>query len=474
MKRNSDYRKARMKINFNTEIERIDSFDVVVCGGGPSGIAAALQSSRAGLSVALIEENGCFGGTMTSAAVSHLLGGRRWDEKTRSMVREVGGIFDEITDSLIAKGKAVDPSTIDVDNNPYGWYPRMAAGIPCDSEALKRELDTLIQDSGITAALFTTVVAIQRDVQDDALIKYLIAHDQSGFRAFTAKTIIDATGDAQIAFLAGCPVRTGRDEDNLMTPATLIMHVDTVDMQRYVAYQNRHQQPKLIDIITRLKDEGVWNFPYEIFIAIQLNDEDVCMVNTVRQVGVDGTNAQSLTDAMIDGRRQCDELLQIMKRYFPGFEQARLRFTAPRIGIRETRRISGRSNVTLRDALDGRRYEDEVLKTTYNFDLPDPKRPSFDPMLGSVDNPNAKRTHVGIYAPYGVMLPQTVDNLIVCGRCVSVDREVLGPMRVTGPAMMGGQAAGFAAALAKQYEIHACAVDGREVRESLVQAGCIL
>ena len=95
-------------------------------------------------------------------------------------------------------------------------------------------------------------------------------------------------------------------------------------------------------------------------------------------------------------------------------------------------------------------------------------------MLGSVDNPNAKRTHVGIYAPYGVMLPQTVDNLIVCGRCVSVDREVLGPMRVTGPAMMGGQAAGFAAALAKQYEIHACAVDGREVRESLVQAGCIL
>lgn len=463
-----------MKIGFSTEIERIDSFDVVVCGSGPSGIAAALQASRQGLKVAIIDQNGCFGGTMTSGAVCHLLGGRRWDEPSRSMVREVGGIFDEITDSLIAKGMAIDPSTIDVDNNPFGWYPRMAAGIPCDIEALKLELDTLIRNNGITPYLFTSIVAVQKDEEDSSLIKYVLAHDQSGFRAFEAKTIIDSTGDAQIAYLAGCPVRKGREEDNLMTPATLIMHVDNVDMKKYVAYQNKHHQPKLIDIINHLKEKDIWKFPFEIFIAIELNDEDVCMVNTIRQVGVDGTDSQSITDAMIEGRRESNELLKIMRQYFPGFENARLRFTAPKIGVRETRRISGRANVTLSDALEGRRYEDEVLKTTYNFDLPDPKRPSFDPMLGSVDNPNAMRMHVGIYAPYGVMLPKTVDNLIVCGRCVSVEREVLGPMRITGPAMMGGQAAGIAAALAKKYGIHVCAIDGREVKKTLIQAGCLI
>lgn len=461
-------------IDFSVSIDTIDTFDVVVCGGGPSGIAAAVQAARQGLKVALVDRNGCFGGTMTVNAVSHLLGGWRWDESSRSMVREVGGLFDEITDSLVAKRKAVHPSTIDVENNPYGWYPRMAAGVPCDTEALKVELDTLIVESGIKPMLFTTLVAVQRDETDTSLIKYLIVQDQSGFKALGAKTFIDASGDAQVAYLAGCPVKLGRDEDSLMTPATLIMHVDNVDMKEYVAYQNTHQQPKLIDIITRLKEQGIWTFPYEIFIAIQLNDADVAMVNTVRQVGVNGTDAQSVTDAMINGRRESEQLLAIMRRYFPGFQNARMRLTAPRIGIRETRRIVGRAYVTLQDALEGRRYEDEVMKTTYNFDLPDPKRPSFDPMLGSVENPNAKRKHVAIYAPYAVMLPQTVDNLVVCGRSVSLEREVLGPMRVTGPVMMAGQAAGFAAGLAKTYQIHVSAVDGREVKQALVQAGCLI
>lgn len=463
-----------MMIDFSTKIDRIDTFDVVVCGGGPSGIAAAVQAARQGLKVALVDRNGCFGGTMTVNAVSHLLGGRRWEEASKRMVREVGGLFDEITDSLIAKGKAIDPSTIDVENNPYGWYPRMAAGVPCDTEALKVELDTLIVSSGITPMLFTTLVAVQKDEQDSSLIKYIIVQDQSGFKALKAKTFIDASGDAQVAYLAGCPVKKGRDEDGLMTPATLIMHVDNVDMKAYVQYQNKHQQPKLIDIITRLKEQGVWKFPYEIFIAIQLNDEDVCMVNTVRQVGVNGTDAQSITDAMINGRRESEELLNIMRQFFPGFEKARMRFTSPRIGIRETRRIIGRAYVTLQDALDGKRYEDEVLKTTYNFDLPDPKRPSFDPMLGSVEKPNAMRKHVAIYAPFAVMLAQTVDNLVVCGRSVSLEREVLGPMRVTGPVMMGGQAAGFAAGLAERYGIHVSSIDGREVKQALVQAGCLM
>ena len=459
-------------MNFQAEVNRVDRFDVVVCGSGPSGLAAAVQAAREGLNVALIERDGCFGGTMTSGGVCHLLGGRRWDNAQQKMVREVGGFFDELTDALIAQGDAVDPDTIDVHHyNPFGWYPRMAAGIACDVEALKLKLDRMVKENGITPYLFTTIIGVSCE---GGLIKTLFCADQSGIRAFEADTFIDATGDAQVAYLAGCPCLKGRDEDHLMTPATLIAHVDHVDMAEYVAYQNAHQSPKLIEIINRLKAEGIWTFPFEIFICIQLHEENICVLNTVRQVGVDGTDAASLTAAMMEGRQTTDELMAIMREHFPGFKNARLRFTAARIGVRETRRIEGRAFVALEDANAGRQYEDEVIRTTYNFDLPDPKRPSFDPMLGSVENPNATRKHIGIYAPYGVMLPKNVDNLVVCGRCISVSREVLGPMRITGPAMMAGQSAGFAATLAKRKGMHAADIDGREILALIRRAGCII
>lgn len=457
-------------MRFSCDVSRLDKFDVVVCGSGPAGIAAAIQSSREGLSVALVEQSGCLGGNMTSGGVCHLLGGRRWDDENQKMVREVGGLFDEITDSLIKDKKAIDPDTIDVhNNNPFGWYPRMAAGIPCDIEALKLHLDKMVSESNISVFLFTTVVGAEVSENE---VKYIYAFDQSGARAFEAKTFIDATGDAQLAFLAGCPVFKGRDEDHLMTPATLIAHIDQVDMDEYVKYQNEHQSPKLIEIINRLKEEGIWDFPFEIFIAIELNSKDVCMLNTVRQVGIDGTDAESLTHSMMQGRDETDRLLKIMREHFPGFRNARLRMTANRVGIRESRRIDGRAYVTLQDALDGRTYEDEAVRTTYNFDLPDPKRPSFDPMLGSVENPNAKRKHIGIQAPYGSLLPKKIDNLLVCGRCISVCREVLGPMRVTGPAMMCGQSAGIAAGLAKEKNVNVASIDGRSVKEKLIQINC--
>lgn len=457
---------------FISDVSRTDHFDVVVCGSGPAGISAAVQAAREGLAVAIIEQDGCFGGNMTSGGVCHLLGGRRWDEKSQKMQREVGGFFDELTDSLIREGNAVDPDTVDVYSfNPFGWYPRMAAGIPCDVEALKLALDRIVRQNGITPFLFT--VLIGADVQDRK-ITAVYAADKGGIRAFTAETFIDATGDAQLAFFSGCECRKGRDEDHLMTPATLIAHIDNVDMEEYVAYQNQHQSPKLIEIINELREKGIWKFPFEIFISIELNNPDVCLLNTVRQVGVDGTDPASLTSSMLDGRETTDELLSIMRKYFPGFANARLRSTAPRIGIRESRRIRGRAYVTLADAENGREYPDQVLRTTYNFDLPDPKRPSFDPMLGSVDKPNAVRKHIGIYAPYGCMLPEAVDNLVVCGRCISVSREVLGPMRVTGPAMLGGQAAGFAAAIAHSKAISAADVDGKLINEKLKDAGCII
>lgn len=113
-------------------ISREDTYDFIVCGGGMSGFAAAVSAARKGLSVALIERTGCLGGTATSAGVNHLLGGRKINEETNEHVRVVGGLFDELTDYLIERGEAIEPNSIDLSFNAFGWYPRMASGVAFD------------------------------------------------------------------------------------------------------------------------------------------------------------------------------------------------------------------------------------------------------------------------------------------------------------------------------------------------------
>lgn len=448
------------------------SFDLIVCGGGVAGIAAAITAGRSGMKVAIIEASGCFGGTATSGRVSHLLGGRRWDAFSHTMVREIGGLFDELTDRLINEGKAIDPDTINVEWNPFGWYPRMAAGIACDNEYLKCLFDSMLIESGVTSFLLTRVVAVK--MADGSKITDVVLHGKDGFFSLSAPLFIDATGDGDFATICGCPMEKGRQEDGLMTPSSLIMHLDHVDGDTLVAYQNRHQSPKLVEIIKELQQKGIWDFPFDIFVTVQLNDKDVFMVNTLRQTGVDGTDTVSITKALMDGRKESLKLFGIIKEYFPGFSRARIRLLGDSVGIRETRRIVGISHVTLSDALSGRRYPDEIGKTTYNFDLPDPLKPSYDPMMGNASYPQSERTHVAIYVPYGALVPRGVKNLIACGRLASVDREVLGALRVMGPCMMLGQAAGFASVVALSEGLDYAEVDGRVVRTMLVDAGCLL
>lgn len=143
-----------------------------------------------------------------------------------------------------------------------------------------------------------------------------------------------------------------------------------------------------------------------------------------------------------------------------------------RMGIRETRRILAREMITLKNALDGKHYDNCVASTTYNFDLPDPIHPSYDPMMGDVKNPNASRKHLYIEIPYGALLPRGVDDLIAAGRCLGADREVMGACRVMGPCYGMGQAAGYAASLALKSG-NFPEIDTNVLRRMLKENGCI-
>lgn len=451
-------------------VVREDLYDLVVCGGGPAGFACAVSAARCGLAVALVERGGCLGGTATLAGVNHLLAGRKLDENTGEHVRVVGGIFDELTDHLIRNGAAIEPNTIDPNFNPFGWYPRMASGIAFDDTSIKIAMDDFCLQAGVRVYYHTVLTEAEKSGEE---ISSVIVWNKDGFVRLRAAYFADCTGDADLAALSGCPYSKGRIEDGLMTPCSTEMHVDHVDTNAFVSYQNEHKSPKLVEIIDRLKANGIWNFPYEIFVTVRLVEDDVFMVNTIRQIGVDGTSEASVSRALADGRKENLRLFNIIKAYFPGFQNARIRKMADYLGVRETRRIHGHYTITVEDALSGKCYEDTIAATTYNFDLPDPLRPSYDPMMGDAKKPHAERKHVVIRIPYRSLLPLKTANLIVAGRCISAEREVLGPIRIMGPCMMMGQAAGIASAVAKERACAYSDVPTKELRDKVWAAGIL-
>lgn len=447
---------------YNKQIPVWSPYDVVVCGGGPSGVPAALAAARTGKKVLLLEAAGQLGGTGTIAGVSHLLGAR-----TQNTKREcVAGLFREITNELVARGGAIDPTTIpDEKYSPFGWFKALTEGTPFDPIAMANLLDEKMLEAGVDVLYFTQFVDVF--VQDDR-ITHIVAFNKSGLFAVPAAAVVDATGDADVAARSGCEVVKGRDGDGLMTPASLIFHVDRVDQDATKSYIEQHASPRFRDIIDGLRERGEWPFPYDIMISVQLHEKGTMMINTTRICDVDGTDGLSISKAMMQGRREVHKLHQLLKEHFPGFEQCRIRSVAPSLGVRETRRIIGDYVYAVQDLVDGKDFPDTIGFSGYGWDLPDPKRPSHQPMK----NVARKRSYTPI--PYRVLVPRPIRNLICPGRAISVERDVLGPLREQGPCFAMGQASGTAASFVAERGIAFREVDTDELRAELRKQGAIV
>jgi hypothetical protein len=444
------------------EIPQWQPYDVLVCGGGPAGCAAALASVRQGLHVLVLEGQGQLGGTGTSGLVSHWLGGRFPDGRW-----VVGGIFRELAEEAAACGIALLPTAkAGQTYTPHGWYLDLVHGVPFDPFEMACFLDEKMKVEGVDVLLSTQVVDV---LVKDHRITHGIAFNKSGLQAIPARALVDASGDADIAVRSGCEIVKGREEDGLMTPATLEFHVDNVDQDALSDYIRAHQSPRFRALIEELRAEGIWKFPYDIFISVQLNAKGTMLINTTRITGVDGTDGVSLSEGLVRGRAELKELFTIMRRYFPGFANAQLKAVAPQLGIRETRRIVGDYVLTVDDLISGTTIPDTIGYTMYGWDLPDPHKPSFQP-LHEQRVPKPPVTPI----PYRVMVPKPITNLICPGRAVSVERHVLGPLRVMAPVMAMGEAAGTAAAQVVREGIAFSAVDIHSLRDTLQKNGAIL
>ena len=455
-------RKQENTVNWHpAQVPIFTTCDILVCGGGPAGCAAALAARRAGCSVLLLESQGQLGGMGTSGLVAHWLGGRSYHD--RRWV--VGGIFRELSQESAAAGIALLPEDDTTSlYQPHGWFKGLLQGVPFDPFAMAAFLDRKMAADGIDVLFNTQAIDV---IVADGRISHVLCANKGGVQAVAARVVIDATGDADIAARSGCDVCVGREEDGLMAPATLMMHVDNVEQQALADYIQAHDTPRFRAEIARWREAGEWPFPYEIFISVQLDQPGTMMINTSRLCDVDGLDPESITRAYQRGREESLLLLEVMRQKMPGCAQARLKAVAPLLGVRETRRIVGDFVLTVADLMNGASYHDTIGFSSYGWDLPDPKRPSHQPMEGVKKSPFTPM-------PYRIMLPKPINNLLCPGRAVSVERDVLGPLRVMAPVMAMGEAAGLAAAQALTRDIACGDVDTDALRAALLEAGAIL
>ncbi len=458
------------RVRFERSIPVGRTYDVVVCGGGPSGCAAALAAKREGLTVLLVEGQGQLGGMATSGMVSHWLGGR--NQKGEWVV---GGLFRSIAEEAASRGCALLPKLDPAKKyHPFGWYNWFIHGVPLDPYGVARFLDEKMKAFDVDALLLTQVVDV---LTDGDRITHVVTFNKGGLSAVPARAVIDATGDADVAARGGCDYVKGRREDGLMTPATLEFHVSHVDQARLTRYIEEQQDPKLRNKIKELRERGVWPFPYDIFICTQLTKPDTFYVNTVRLVGIDGTDGRSVTDGMIRGREEIEKLVAILREHVPGFEHVQLKAVAPLLGVRETRRIVADWMMTVRDLSEGKEFPDTVGFSMYGWDLPDPKKPSVQPFATDDARQGYRYTvKKGLTTPlpYRVMVPRPIRNLICPGRAVCVERQVLGPVRVMAPCMAMGEASGIAARQVVSAGVPFSQVDVQQLRQRLRQVGAIV
>ena len=444
--------------------------DVLVVGGGPAGVCAAICAAREGAKVLLVEQSGSCGGMATAGLVGPFM--TCYDAKGERQI--IRGIFEEIVDRMVERGFAIHPKDVMGGTAFTSWIKIGHDHVtPFEAEGLKLVLDEMLEQAGVEILYHTTF--LEPLVEQNTIVGVKVA-SKSGIETLTAKVVIDCTGDGDVAARAGVPFEMGNEELGLIQPATMFFHISHVDadaveadiqanLQNFyrkdgVNYRSLHWR------VTEARENGDWSLDRVSIGLFRKPKSDEWCINTSRIMGVDSTDNRSLTKAEIAGRKQADEILRFFRKYVPGCEDARLQSTAAYVGIRESRHIAGEYRLTADDLLECKVPEDSVFIAANSVDVHGrfgPKSNEYVPIDGD---------YYGV--PYRSLLPKGIDNLLLAGRCLSADSTAAGAVRVMPPCMAMGQAAGTAAALAVKNGVTPKQVDVTALRETLKQNGVVL
>ncbi len=406
------------------QIEILESADIVICGAGPAGIAAALAAREAGAEdkIVLIEQIGCLGGMGTAGLVPAFI------HMTDGENILAAGIAKKVVDEL-AKRMQTEPN--------YHW-------MNIQPEILKCIYDEMIIQADIDLFLNLPVVDV---IRKDSVIESIIVSTKNGLKAIIGKIFIDATGDGNLCAWAGTPFEVGDEQGRTMAPSLCVIY-SGIDWNRY--HQAVKQTGKgFRELWFEYVESGQspileWHLPGIFPVGKQIGTGNIGHIYSINCL-----DERDITKGYLEGRRIAQIYFEFARKNVPGFENAELTCTASLLSVRETRRIIGEYILNYADYQNRASFEDEIGRFAYPIDI----------HASSADAEDQKRverelteTRLGRGESYGIpyrsLIPKTLRNTLVAGRCISTDRRMQSSIRVMPGCFITGQAVGVAAALA--------------------------
>ena len=366
-------------------------YDVVVVGGGFAGVGAAIAAARQGKKVRLIEKYNCLGGAAAYDLVNPFMRYWSWkDDEHSGKIMLSEGIFAEIIQKLGEMGAF-----------------RKGNKTHFNEEILKLIFNRMMVEAGVELLYQTYVVGAK---MNGKRIEAITVSNVSGTYDIKADTFIDATGDANLAHLAGFPYKVGRESDGLCQPMTLCFRLANVDAEGY-----QKIKAEVNELYNKFQAEGKITNPRENVLVFNCVAKNMLHFNTTRVVKLDPTNAEDVTKAEIIAREQVFEMVNFLRENFEPFKDADLVSTGIQIGARESRMIVGEHILNQEEMLAYTKFEDGIAACNYDIDIHSPD--------GSGTShyyfPSGKYYTI----PYGCLVPKDSENLLVAGRCISTTHE---------------------------------------------------
>lgn len=437
-------------------------YDVLVIGGGVTGVAAAVAAARTGAKTALVELKPFVGGNATTGLCLH-------NFVTKNGRQVVFGLAQEIVGRLVDMGGAVG-------HIPFHGFVHSVT--PVDGELFRILVTEMLDEAGVTVMYGVNVVGVEAEGGHVDGVRCAV---KGGVRTIRAKTYVDSSGDADVAVFAGASSWKGNKKTGKMQPISMLLRCYGTDNRRIAeeiavsepAMATRSDYPEPFPVYFNgsfhrwndvILEQGIFpNEDHKVFFnTVWPNNINV---NTSAVFGLDGTDPLSLSHATVKLTRQVAKAGRFLKEYVPGFQNA---YFVPAIfpGVRETRHIEGLYEISDDDVNNGRKFEDTIGEVCFPVDIHDPEtgQATFHQIGGD-----------GAFdIPYRALVPKGVENVLVAGRCISVSSYAHGATRNMAPCLVMGEAAGVAAAMAAEQGVGMPELNVRRMQDALEEQGVFL